>query len=58
MERYAARRSLTGAWIETGRRASDEEVLYRRSLTGAWIETGLETQDSGTRGSLPYGGVD
>ena len=33
------RRSLTGAWIETGIGHTGNWSTRRRSLTGAWIET-------------------
>ena len=32
-------RPFTGAWIETMRSRSDEDMVFRRPFTGAWIET-------------------
>ena len=37
----SARRSLTGAWIETALTPVHLSSPCCRSLTGAWIETGL-----------------
>ena len=52
-----SRRTLTGAWIETGLSEGSTETTTGRTLTGAWIETDNDNPgDTGNR-SHPHGCV-